>query len=298
MDPEAIASEARRIPVTASSGEQNAVVMAPTKAGGVCYSWQRLGGGGCDKLGTVPLSVSWGGDGIAAHVSARYVSSVELRFSDGAVLRPPITWVSEPIVKGFFFHRFAERGRGSGLTVVALDDEGRVVTEDSGCCRATAPQGDALVPEATAAVSISTTGGPAIVWTAPTRYEGVCAWLEFGGRTRPIGPCMPNGYGPPRLAPKTHPTQDTVLIFGGSAGRPMDLRYADGTVQHVRPKGNFYVLEIRRAHLRLERRLVASRYADADPGTIEGRWYPMPITGPAPEACDTVLPLSPGKTCP
>jgi hypothetical protein len=330
MDPQAIGSEARRIETTTLTGEREAVFVAPTKAGGYCAHWEGSGGGGCDKLGTTPLSVGWwmngrraskpASAGIALSVNARYVASIELRFSDGVVLRPPLTWVSAPIDRGFFFHRFApgeadsmasrgflankwrpgELDAGRTLTVVALDDEGRVVTEAAPCCKESAPQADAVVSQKKLAVSISTTSGPAVIWTAPTGYEGTCAWLEFEGRARPIGGCMPKGYGLPRLAPHTHPTSETVLVFGrvDPSYRTVELQYANGDIQRLLPDEGFVVVEIPQRHLRHGTRLLGWRFPDADGHPILGGRQPVLTTGVEAAACYRVLPLHRGQTCP
>ena len=107
--PQAIAAETRRIEITSLNGERRTVFIAPTKPGGPCAVWERAGGG-CDSIGTVPLDwwerSTQAGKSTGIRGSRERAETVELRFSDGAVLRPPITWVSEPIGQGFF-HTFA-----------------------------------------------------------------------------------------------------------------------------------------------------------------------------------------------
>ncbi len=122
MDPAAFANQARKVTTVALSDGAHTLWVAPTQAGGFCLTWTDAAGG-CDKLGTVPLSVSWmargpvpaGDDGLpelsatsftrlSGFVNADYVDSVEFRFADGDVVRPHVTWVSEPIGAGFFIY--------------------------------------------------------------------------------------------------------------------------------------------------------------------------------------------------
>lgn len=309
MDPQAIASETRRIETTAASGARRVLFVAPTKAGGVCFAWRELVGG-CDKLGTTPLGFSWGGTRdpktsfIAGHVSARYVARVELRFADGRVLEPPITWVSPPIDQGFFLHEFTpnRQGDGSGaISIVALDSEGAVVTEGTtGRSEMFALPPGAITSEKTAALSISTTTGPAVVWVAPTRYEGQCAWLEFQGRVVPIS-CEPRGAESRPSLPRLRATRETVLFFGRASDRyhDLELRYADGTVQRVTPMGGFYLIEISQDHLERDTRLVNVIPRDAAGREIRAPWFEfLPSAGTSWDPCFRVLPAPPGTTCP
>lgn len=311
MDPRAIPDETRRIEIAGLAGDSKTVYIAPTRAGGLCELWDH-GAGGCDKLGRTPIGLmTWGrrgrGTGLTAHVDARYVARVELRFPDGRVLEPPVTWVSAPIDRGFLFYDFAPgesdgpaplEGIGigrPGVTVVALDDEGRVVTEQSTCCELGAPQADALVEEKTATLSIEARGRRAVIWTAPTRYESTCSWLEYGASTEPVS-CLPDEYGDEGFALRVYPTTDTVLVFGVGADRygAMELRYADGARQRVELEGRYFLTEIPERHLEPSTKLVAIAWYDES-----GREVPPKLTGmyDSPSVCFHPLRLPPGHTC-
>ena len=140
MDPEAIPGEARRVRLASGS----TVWVAPTRAGGFCTEH------GCDKLGTFPLEITWAASGplpsregglhplmtdfdlLDGSANSRYVDTVEIRFRDGGVDRPKLTWVSEPIHHGFFEYRvpLAHRRPGHEISaVVGLDADGRVVVD-------------------------------------------------------------------------------------------------------------------------------------------------------------------------
>src|SRR5919106_2908130 len=153
MDPGAVAGEARKVTTTVLNDGPHTLWVAPTRSGGFCLTWTD-GAGGCDKLGTVPLSVSWMAAGplrasedappdltpgsftrLSGHVNADYADTVEIRFADGDVVRPDVTWVSEPIGAGFFIYDIPQARREPGhelSAVVALDRDGNVVAEDRG----------------------------------------------------------------------------------------------------------------------------------------------------------------------
>lgn len=323
MDPQAIAGEARKLETTTATGEKRTVWVAPTRSGGFCYLWAGDGGGGgCDKLGTTPLSVSWLGevlrgnpatppepssfDAIAVHASSRYVAAVELHFADGGVVRPPVSWVSEPIANGFFHYRFTRAQRAPGheiSAVVALAEDGSVVTREETCCsEATAPPADAIESEKRSAVSIETASGQAVIWTAPTRYEGTCAWLEVGDQARSVRRCLPKGYDKDEvLAVHLHPTEDTVLLFGPASGRyrQLDLHYADGAVDRMQLTGRFLLFEIPREHLQEQSRLLTLTLRDEAGREIpSGPRLTFPARGTAAAPCFRVLPLRAGESCP
>ena len=133
------------------------------------------------------------------------------------------------------------------------------------------------------AASISTRSGPAVVWTAPTRYEGTCAWLEFDGKTKALS-CLPKGHDDGNWV-ELVPTRETVLMYGAVADRqrPLDLHYADGTVEREALDGRFLLLEIPHRHLRHETRLLRV--------DIDGRRLATPLD-PHAAAARTDLPLS------
>lgn len=205
MDPGAIPGETRK--VTLADGQT--LWVAPTRHGGFCTSGRT--GGGCDKLGTNPMSVSWYADRIPAgqaprlppsglyewiggHVNGKYADGVEVRFTDGRSERPALAWVSEPINAGFFHYAIPDNGREIA-SVDALDADGRVIARDDGGREPLeAPQPDAVVEERQVALQLPTDRGDAVIWKAPTRYEGRCTWFEFRRTKIPVGRCMAKGY--------------------------------------------------------------------------------------------------------
>jgi hypothetical protein len=195
--------------------------VAPTRAGGYCFiiggSGGLLGSGGCDREGTVPLSVQYAASGAPAgsrspqadlaylrhvngFVNPRWSETVEVRFEDGTVVRPPIVWISEPISQGFFYLAIGDDQRHAGhllQKVVALDADGNLVAEDSsmsqGSERPDGPPAGAVVDEAEQEARLDTPSGEAVLWSAPSRFDSTCTWLALAGHTYG-GECLPSGY--------------------------------------------------------------------------------------------------------
>lgn len=303
MDPQAIASETRRIEVTGLDGSRRVVFLAPTKAGGFCYVF-RNDAGGCDKYGTTPLSPTWGMRSVTGHTDARYVARVQLHLADGSVVEPPITWVSSPIDSGFFFYTAIEGSRFT--SIVALDDDGAIVTTHDlnpgvDWTRRTGPPADAVTDEKKELVSIETDSGTATLWTAPTRYEGSCAWVELDDQALPVSVgCLPTGYEDQGFRPIVAATPETVLVHGSKPERypTLELRFADGDSERVSVEGNLFLVEVPASHLRPETRLVSVTLRDAEGRERAGPPLELPARSAGGPPCYQTLPLPPGQACP
>jgi hypothetical protein len=197
MDPGVVAGEARLVGTIGG----HALWVAPTKPGGLCYGWSK-GSGGCDKLGTVPLSVSWASDAPLGNSSgssfsavdgfarARWADDVEITLDDGSTVHPEMIWISPPIDAGFFYYRPPD---GRTITKVAALKGDTVMAADTGSAsREAHPLADLSKRKQVA--EFQTNDGPATFWTAPTPTGGRCTWLEFQGTEIPIVPCLPAGY--------------------------------------------------------------------------------------------------------
>ena len=259
MDPGAISAEARNVPLADGS----TLWVAPTRGGGFCTPH------GCDKLGTFPLGITWAASRLssASHgvphplmtdfdllegaANSRYVEAVEIRFSDGDVDRPKLTWVSEPIHHGFFRYRVpvAHRSVGHEITsVVGLDEDGRVVVDATRPGQEQMQQVplDAVVSDREQRARIRTRNGEAVIWEAPTRYDGRCAWLEHGGRILRLFSCMPKGYDYGRIDVRFVPTANDVLFAGWAIPRvaTVEISFADGSKVDVEPRDGFLLAEL------------------------------------------------------
>jgi hypothetical protein len=229
--------------------------VAPTRQGGFCTD---LGGeGGCDRLGTVPLNVSWaiersgpnplseksfGGlpvvDQLSGYVNARWADALEIRFEDGDVIKPRVIWVSKPIEAGFFLQRIPLAHRQAGhliSAVVALDRDGKLITSQSlGRNSSTTPPADANLDEVTQVAVIETAAGPAVLRAAPTRYEGRCTWLEFGSEAIPVVPCLPKGYEhQAALALAVHSLGGRLILAGECGYSAVEFLHEDGGARKV-----------------------------------------------------------------
>jgi hypothetical protein len=244
MDPGAIPGDTRKVRL--ANGQT--LWVAPTRHGGFCTLGRTSGG--CDKLGTVPLNVTWAAgrvslkemtrvppsatifDRISGYVKGKYAEVVEIRFTDGDRYRPELAWVSEPIDAGFFEYVIPVDRQRAGheiSTVVALDGKGRVVTQDDR--RAEVPPPDALIDEKRAAIRV----GDAVLWVAPTRYEGRCAWLELQGKEIPIAPCLPKGYDRQAvLGLSVHSRGGDAILAGACGYAAVELIHRDGSTRKVR----------------------------------------------------------------
>jgi hypothetical protein len=224
--------------------------VAPTRQGGFCTDL--AGEGGCDRLGTVPLSVNWDtveansgppsagtSEGppvvnrVSGYVNARWADGLEIHFEDGEVLTPEVVWVSKPIQAGFFSQSIPALHREPGhlvAAVVALDGSGRLVTSDSlDHSRRTSVLQDALFDHAAQLAVIDTSGGPVSLRTAPTRYEGRCAWVEFQRRRIPVSPCLPRGYERGAgLGLAVHSFGGSLILAGVCGYSAVQLVHSDG----------------------------------------------------------------------
>jgi hypothetical protein len=238
--------------------------VAPTRAGGYCFTI--AGGGGCDRLGTLPLAVTYAmsgssrsgdmGIGVAnmreiyGAVNPRWSESVELRFDDGAVIRPRVVWVSAPIAQGFFYQPISLDHRRAGhrlLEVVALDAEGNIVDVDESMLHRSyygRPPRDAVVGEAAEVAHVETPIGDAIVWQAPSRFDTTCTWLELAGRFYYLDVCRLPGYPPLRWTGQLVRHGNLVLFYAADipSGGSVRLDFADGHHVRIRPDRDGFVL--------------------------------------------------------
>jgi hypothetical protein len=231
-----VAGETRRVTTVRLSDGRHELWVAPTRAGGFCTLWTKLSGG-CDRLGTVPLSVSYGGQPFAVngHADADYIDSVEARYGDGSTAPVDLAWVGAPINAGFFAF---EPGAGRlPVELVGIGADGDVVTHHPlGGTSAEELLADAVVDDMTELASNHTREGTARLWAAPTRYEGRCAWVEHLGRRFPAARCAPKGYGWEGVGLRAVEIGDVGFLLGTAGPRyaPLEVRLPDGSRQEVR----------------------------------------------------------------
>jgi hypothetical protein len=289
MATDVIPNETRKV---ATFGKETLWV-APTRQGGFCTDLG--GGGGCDRLGTVPLNVSWaiersgldprteksfGGllvvDQISGYVNERWADALEIRFEDGDVIKPHVIWVSKPIEAGFYVQPIPAAHRQAGhliSAVVALDRDGKLVASDSlDRNRSTAPPADAILDQAKQLAAIETSAGPAALRAAPTRYEGRCVWLEFGSETIPVVPCLPKGYEhQAALAFAVHSLGGRLILAGECGYAAIEFLHQDGSVRRVQCTDGIVFTELNPADAAGEMRAL-----DAHERPMPGSSSPVP----------------------
>lgn len=227
-----IPGETRRVLKVQLSNGPHTLWVAPTRAGGFCTLWTKMSGG-CDRLGTVPLSVAYGGDPFVAtgHADADYVHSVEARYADGTSEPVDLSWVGAPIDAGFFAYEPA-RGRVP-RELVGLDADREVVTVlPLGSTTAERLLADALVNERVELAAAETPEGSVRLWEAPTRYEGRCVWVEHLGRRFPGARCGPKGYSwKEGVGLRAVEIGGAGFLLGTAAPRfaPLEVRLQDGS---------------------------------------------------------------------
>jgi hypothetical protein len=238
MDPGVVAGEARQVRVAG-----RVLWVAPTRAGGLCYGWDGTSGG-CEKLGTAPLSVSWLGRptrvppsltrpsiySVEGFARIRWVDTVEVRLDDGTAVRPELTWISEPIGAGFF-HYTAPRDRAV-VAVVGFRNGDEVIGEELD--KRDEPHPYARLDERTKLAEIETPVGAVQLWTAPTKTDGRCVWLEHRGEERAVAPCLPRGYDhEPGLAIALHEFGGAPILAGRCGYASVELVRPDGSSRRV-----------------------------------------------------------------
>jgi hypothetical protein len=254
-----IPGQTRKVGTFRYRGNARDLWVAPTRHGGFCTLWEKSGGG-CDKLGTVPLDAGFWArsvpgdlsgrrgpipprlyDVVLGHVNGDYADSVEIRFADGRSVQPEVVWVSEPINAGFYAFEIPEERVIA--SVAALDEDGDVVTEaPAGHRDFDVPPRDALIEEKEAHTRIETAAGEAVLWVAPTRYEGECAWVEIDGQVRQFMNCLPKGYrAEPRAGFAFFRSGEAVFFVGEFDLRlsAVEFRSADGQTAVARPERGF-----------------------------------------------------------
>ena len=289
MAMDVIPNETRKV---ATFGNETLWV-APTRQGGFCTDLG--GGGGCDRLGTVPLDVGWaiersgpdphseksfGGllvvDQVSGDVNARWADALEIRFEDGDVIKPHVIWVSKPIEAGFFVQPIPAAHRQAGhliSAVVALDRDGKLVASESlDRNRSTAPPADAILDQAKQVAAIETSAGPAVLRAAPTRYEGRCVWLEFGSEAIPVVPCLPKGYEHQvALVFAVHSLGGRLILAGECGYGGIEFLHQDGDARRVQCTDGLVFTELNPSDAAGEMRAL-----NADGRPLPGSTSPVP----------------------
>jgi len=71
---------------------------------GFCYRWKNTLSE-CQEHQATPLHVSWNNGQLAGSISSKRFSSVQIKFTDGTVTAPAISWIAGPVNAGFFLYQ-------------------------------------------------------------------------------------------------------------------------------------------------------------------------------------------------
>ncbi|MFZ1881267.1 MAG: hypothetical protein WAU41_14065 [Gaiellaceae bacterium] len=111
------AAKARTVATFTIAGHPRKLWVAPTRAGGYCYTFE-LSFGGCRQTradrAKAPLGVTWQGGSlrhgvnesiitrVGGDITAPAAAKITARYADGTTADIPFVWVSAPIAAGFF----------------------------------------------------------------------------------------------------------------------------------------------------------------------------------------------------
>jgi hypothetical protein len=283
MDPQAIAGETRLVGDIGG----HTLWVAPTKPGGLCYEWSKASGG-CEALGTVPLSVSWASDqapnagssrsfeGVDGFVRTRWADDIEIKLDDGSTVHPQVLWISPPINAGFFFYR-APKGRAIE-SVFALKDNKVMTADTSGTGALPGPHPFADLSRRKELARIETSDGVATLWVAPTATEGRCTWLQFRDEEIPVVPCLPKGYEhQAALVLTVHAIAGHLILAGECSYSAIEFLHPDGSSRRTECVDGVVFTELNLSDQSGRMRAVDAR-GDPLPGSTGP--VPKPITRP------------------
>jgi hypothetical protein len=296
MDPMVIPGETRKILTAKIDGSDRTLWVAPTRAGGFCSMWSGLGGG-CDRLGTQPLQLSWGPRGpvgserssafILGAADSDYVASVEIRLADGETIEPEITWISSPIRAGFFtFEPSADGDAGHAIEVVtALDVNHQVVTRQFADPAKHVDEipADAIIAARRPAAQLDADGRKVTIWTAPTRYRGRCAWIQPDEQTRSLG-CAAKGYESDGIALGYLATPSAVVIAGPLTRDVSTARfeYPDGSTKESKIGEGFLLYLVPRGDIANDQAPTSVAFYNAHGSVITRMTINLAAVPPAP----------------
>jgi hypothetical protein len=282
MDPQAIPGETRLV------GEigGHTLWVAPTKPGGLCYEWSQASGG-CEALGTVPLSVSWASDeapdptsrgsfeGVDGFVRTRWADDVEIKLDDGSTVHPQMLWISPPINAGFFFYQ-APKGR-TIESVLALKNDKVMTADTSGTGAPPGPHPFADLSKRKEQARIETADGVATLWVAPTATEGRCTWLQFRNEEIAVVPCLPKGYEhQAALVVAVHAIAGHLILAGECGYSAIEFLHPDGSSRRSACADGLVFTELNPADQAGQMRALDAK-GDPLPGSTGP--VPKPITG-------------------
>jgi hypothetical protein len=335
MSPRTIPGQARRIMTAVFNGHRHVLYVAPTRDGGFCFQWTTAMGscappkhprplpgapagvpaGSLATLGAGMQETRGGPPGIViGYLIAGKAKTVEAQFAGGGSVLLPITWVSAPINAGFFVYEVpaAHRTRATAVrAIVARDSSGKVVARESfplesPLDRDTArrlPDGTlvslprrAEVAKARKLISFRASNGSMVwLWVMPAQGGGRCYVFNQGSG------CLLPRFQKKAMAMADGLSIGTRRVLFWAQLKPVvaevELRYQDGTVEHVKPVDGFILHEVGPSHYAPGHRLKTAVGLDAQAAVVASHPFTPNAHGTYP--CEKPVARGYGvKSCP
>jgi len=142
MAPGVLPHETRAITSLRIDGKVHTLYVAPTKKGGFCYEWSRLGGGcRANRHDRFASHVDPGGFGGAHGLTVLQGSFFQangtrltVTYADHATEDVPFTWVTAPIDAAFYLFRIPDAHRQTATRAVSLalfDEHGKLLDREA-----------------------------------------------------------------------------------------------------------------------------------------------------------------------
>ena len=115
----------------------------------------------------------------------------------------------------------------------------------------TVPSPFADLSRKTKEAQIETSVGRAVIWSAPTKTDERCSWLQLGGHNVEVDPCFPPVYLAGGLRLRYVRVAGAKLLFGRVQARDsreggIRVTFEDGSSTVVRPSTGFLLYEVRK----------------------------------------------------
>jgi len=250
MAPGVLPHQTRRIESFRIDGNEYVLWVAPTKQGGFCATWSRLGGGcRADRHDRFAKEIDVQGSGRSATPGSKVFSRspaalvgsffyetavrVEILYADGSVAEAPFVWVTAPIDAGFFHFQVPGAHRLPGhwpIAVTLLDKESHTLARanignnvprffSDSITRRVPGFGDLVVPRRAIwgkrrqLFDLRADDGARLgLWVAPARGGGICMWWNQSSGCSNVG----RSVGKNSAKPQEQPALLVGFAGGGS----------------------------------------------------------------------------------
>ena len=276
MAPGVLPHQTRRITSVRIDGKLHTLYVAPTKRGGFCFEWSRLGGGcRADRHDKYASHIDPGGlegaHGLQVLEGSFFQSSgdrLTMTFKDGATVDVPFTWVTAPISAGFYLYRVPDGHRSEATRAVSLalyDANGKVLDREAIIAATPFTGGivrvkgfpalelprDGIWAKATMLFDLRAPKGQRVgLWEMPKRGGGTCYVTNSGTGCRPATL-------PKRFQMELGFTGPELCCIVANRIVRVEARFQDGSRVSLYPKHGFLIWPIPAANWPLGHRIVS-----------------------------------------